>query len=498
MLRIAATILENDDHPDFMNSLDSMSATGSLASLEDWLRYCERLHPKEIDLGLDRVKTVADRMGLRLDCPVITVAGTNGKGSTCAMLESILQQAGYKTGVYTSPHLVRFEERLRLSGEPVVATELVAACAHVERARALNGIEISLTYFEFTTLAILHVMATSNLEVAILEVGLGGRLDAVNIFDADCAIITSIDLDHTELLGKTREAIGFEKAGIMRAGRPVVVSDPMPPDSIAAHAAAIGADLWQAGRDFETRGDKQQWGWSTRQERGGRRYSGLAYPALRGANQLINAAGVLAALTCLRERLPVTAQAVRNGLAFVELPGRFQIVPGQPTLVLDVAHNPHAVAALAANLDAMGYYPTTHAVFGAMADKDLATLLQRISPLVDRWYLTDLPTTRAATALQLETHLRAVIDASRASDKAIDKAIGKAEISRFNNPASALEAAVASADPADRIVVFGSFYTVGGVLQNGLPRLDAKHLDAKHVEAKTFESILPPPSAANP
>ena len=489
------TILVNDDSPDFMNSPNPI---GSLNSLDDWLRYCERLHPKEIDLGLDRVKTVADRMGLRLDCPVITVAGTNGKGSTCAMLESILQQAGYKTGVYTSPHLVHFEERLRLSGEPVGATELVSACARVEGARALNGIEISLTYFEFTTLAIMQVMADANLDVAILEVGLGGRLDAVNIFDADCAIITSIDLDHTELLGKTREAIGFEKAGIMRAGRPVVVSDPMPPYSIGAHAAAIGADLWQAGRDFQTAGDKQQWGWSTSEERGGRRYSGLAYPALRGANQLINAAGVLAALSCLRERLPVTAQAVRNGLAFVELPGRFQIVPGQPTLVLDVAHNPHAVAALTANLDAMGYYPTTHAVFGAMADKDLATLLQRISPLVDRWYLTDLPTTRAATAVQLETHLRAVIDASRASDKALEKAVEKAEISRFNNPASALEAAVASADPADRIVVFGSFYTVGGVLQNGLPRLEAKHLEAKHVEAKTFESILPPPSAANP
>ena len=206
------------------------------------------------------------------------------------------------------------------------------------------------------------------LDVVILEVGLGGRLDAINIIDTDCAVITSIDLDHMELLGNTREAIGFEKAGIMRTGRPVIVSDPMPPQSVLDRALEVGADLWRVGHDFNVSGDKQQWGWAGR----GRRYSGLAYPALRGANQLVNAAGVLAALTALRERLPVTAQAVRVGLALVELPGRFQIIPGQPTLVLDVAHNPHSVAALAANLDAMGFFPTTHAVFGAMADKELA------------------------------------------------------------------------------------------------------------------------------
>ena len=219
-------------------------------------------------------------------------------------------------------------------------------------------------------------MADARLDVVILEVGLGGRLDAVNILDADCAVITSIDLDHMELLGPDRESIGFEKAGIMRTGRPVVVSDPVPPQSVLDHAAEIGADLWRFGSDFNFSGDKQQWGWAGR----GRRYSGLAYPALRGANQLVNASGVLAALAALRDRLPVTAQAVRNGLALVELPGRFQIIPGQPTLVLDVAHNPHSVAALAANLDAMGYYPTTHAVFGAMADKDLAPMLARDRP----------------------------------------------------------------------------------------------------------------------
>ena len=286
-------------------------------TLDEWLSYCEQLHPKTIDMGLERVHTVARRMGLRLSCPVFTVAGTNGKGSTCAMLESILRHAGYRTGVYTSPHLVHFEERLRLQGEPVNATELVASFSSVERARCQNDEEISLTYFEFSTLAILDVMARQPLDVAILEVGLGGRLDAVNIIDPDCAIITSIDLDHMELLGPDRESIGFEKAGIMRTGRPVVVSDPMPPQSVLDRAREIDADLWRIGLDFHFAGDKQQWGWATHPDRGGRRYSGLAYPALRGANQLVNAAGVLGAVEALRSRLPVTAQAVRNGLALV-------------------------------------------------------------------------------------------------------------------------------------------------------------------------------------
>lgn len=429
-------------------------------TLQDWLAYCEQIHPKNIDMGLERVRTVAQRMGLRFGCPVITVAGTNGKGSTCAMLESILGQAGYKTGVYTSPHLVHFEERLRLQGSPVDATKLIAAFADVEGTRCQNGQEVSLTYFEFTTLAILWTMAHAGLDVVILEVGLGGRLDATNIIDADCAIITSIDLDHMEFLGPDRESIGREKAGIMRTGRPVVVSDPVPPQSVLDHAREIGADLWTVGRDFNVSGDKQQWGWAGR----GRRYSGLAYPALRGANQLVNAAGVLAALSALRERLPVTAQAVRNGLAFVELPGRFQIIPGQPTLVLDVAHNPHSVAALAANLDAMGFFPTTHAVFGAMADKDLAPMLAKLNPVLDRWYFTDLPTPRAATAQQLQARWQA--QNQRADASATVHA----------NPQAALQAAIAAAAPADRIVVFGSFYTVGGVLQHGTPRLQAQHL----------------------
>ena len=437
-----------------------------MKTLSDWLAYCEQIHPKTIDMGLDRVRSVALRMGLAFKCPVITVAGTNGKGSTCAMLESIVLQAGYRCGVYTSPHLVHFEERLRINGQAVQDTSLLDSFARVEQARmhAADGThnEVSLSYFEFTTLAILHAMAQIDLDVVILEVGLGGRLDAVNIIDADCAVITSIDLDHMELLGPDRESIGREKAGIMRTGRPVVVSDPVPPQSVLDTALALGADVWLVGKDFNVSGDKQQWGWAGR----GRRYSGLAYPALRGANQLVNAAGVLACLTALREQLPVTAQAVRNGLAFVELPGRFQIIPGQPALVMDVAHNPHSVAALAANLDAMGFYPTTHAIFGAMADKDLAPMFSRINPMIDRWYFADLPTPRAARASELLS-----IWEGCSTRKDVDAAI-------FASPMQALQAAIDNATPADRIIVFGSFYTVGGVLQAGVPRLHAQHLNS--------------------
>ena len=436
-------------------------------TLPEWLAHAERLHPVTIDMGLERVQRVAQRMNLALSCPVITVAGTNGKGSTCAMLEAVYTQSGYRTGVYTSPHLVHFEERCRIAGEPVATDDLLPAFAEVEEARKGQGGDeaISLSYFEFTTLAILRTLSRAGLDVAILEVGLGGRLDAVNIIDTDCAVITCIALDHMALLGNDREAIGYEKAGIMRTGRPVVVSDPVPPQSVLDRALEIGADLWRIGKDFHFAGDQQQWGWAMHPSHGGRRYAGLAYPALRGANQLVNASGVLGAVEALRSKLPVTAQAVRNGLALVELPGRFQIVPGTPTLVLDVAHNPHSVAALTENLDAMGYYPTTHAVFGAMADKDLGAMLERIAPLIDRWHLTDLPLPRASTAAALAETLK------------VHPATAKSTVAGCHtSPMEALHAAVSHADPADRIVVFGSFFTVGGVLQDGVPRLSAKHL----------------------
>jgi dihydrofolate synthase/folylpolyglutamate synthase len=427
-----------------------------MKTLSEWLVHCEQLHPQAIDMGLDRVRQVAQRMSLRLTMPVITVAGTNGKGSTCALLEAIYLQAGYKTGVYTSPHLVHFEERCRLVGESPHADVFAAAFAVVEAAR----LDTSLTYFEFSTLAILKMLSDAGLDVVILEVGLGGRLDAVNIIDPDCAIITSIDLDHTALLGTDRDSIGLEKAGIMRAGHAVVISDPVPPESVVKQAQALGADAWLLGKDFNFSGDQLQWSWAGR----GRRYSGLAYPALRGANQLLNASGVLAAVEVMRPQLPVTAQAIRNGLAMVELTGRFQIVPGEPVLVLDVAHNPHSVAALAANLDAMGFYPTTHAVFGAMADKDLDSMLKKLLPLVDVWYFTDLPLPRASTAQQL------------AADWAALNTRKDVRASVHETPQKALDAAILAAGPTDRILVFGSFYTVGGVLQQGIPKLHAKHL----------------------
>ena len=347
-----------------------------------------------------------------------------------------------------------------MHGEAVNASDLIAHFEAVESARTQNGNDVSLTYFEFTTLAIARLMSQSRLDVAILEVGLGGRLDATNLFDADCAVITSIDIDHTEYLGPDRESIGREKAGIMRAGKPAIVSDPLPPQSVVAHAEAIGADLWLVGRDFNYSGDRQQWNWAGR----GKRLHGLAYPALRGANQLVNASGVLAALEAMRPHLPVTAQALRNGLATVELPGRFQIVPGQPVLVLDVAHNPHSVAALAENLDAMGFYPRTHAVFGVMADKDLTPILARMSPLVENWYFCDLPTPRAAAAADVQAAWQAA-----STRKDVSSAT-------FAGPEQALQAAIAAAGPADRIVVFGSFFTVGGVLAKGTPRLQAQHL----------------------
>ncbi len=436
----------------------------NFSSLSEWLAHCEQIHPQNIAMGLERVREVAQRMQLKFDCPVITVAGTNGKGSTCALLEAVALQSGYKPGVYTSPHLVHFEERCRLHGEIAKAEDFLPHFAAVEAAR-FQGEEVLLTYFEFTTLAIMRMLSQAKLDVVILEVGLGGRLDATNVVDADCAIITSIDIDHAAILGNDRETIGREKAGIMRAGRPVIVSDPVPPQSVIDHAEAIGADLRMFGKDFNYNGDKQQWGWAGRD----RRYAGLSYPALRGANQLMNASGVLAAYEALRPVLPVTAQAVRTGLAMVELPGRFQIIPGQPTLVLDVAHNPHSVAALTANLDAMGYYPTTHAVFGAMADKDLAPMLLKVGPLIDRWYFTDLPTERAESASKLQQKWNAVQVVAGGTRREVPTSL-------YENPQAALDAAVQAADPADRIVVFGSFYTVGEVLKDGPPRLHAKHL----------------------
>lgn len=419
-------------------------------SLTDWLARLESLHPKAIDMGLERVTSVAHRLGLHFDCPVITVGGTNGKGSTCAMLESILLQGGYRVGLYSSPHLLHFNERARLNGD--MATDAML-CECFEQVESVRG-DVSLTYFEFTTLAILKCFSDAGLDAVILEVGLGGRLDAVNIIDADVAIITSVDLDHMEYLGDTREKIGFEKAGIFRPGRTAICSDPQPPESLVAHANATGADLWLFGRDFNYSGDRQQWNY------GGRslRRNALAYPSLRGANQLLNASAALAALEALRDRLPLGAQEVRSGLVMVELPARFQVLPGRPAVILDVAHNPHAAATLAQNLDNMGFHPYTFAVFGAMADKDIPGVVAQLKDRIDHWCLTDLPLPRAASAESLAQQLRL------AGFKESSEPGAERTLTCFTTPEQAFNDAKNRAGENDRIVVFGSFITVAGVM----------------------------------
>lgn len=421
------------------------------ANLDEWLELLESRHFKTIDMGLDRVQLVKQRLNLQFSCPVIMVAGTNGKGSTCAMLESMLLRAGYKVGLYIKPHFLKFNERAQLNGESASDDALIASFEAVEAQRG----DVSLTYFEFTTLAIMHLLATADLDVAILEVGLGGRLDAVNVVDADIAIVTSIDIDHTDYLGDTREKIGFEKAGIFRAGKTAICSDPVPPQSLIDHANAIGADLWLLGRDFNYTGDKQQWNYGGRAQR----RNSLGYPSLRGANQLLNASAALAALEALRNQLPVSAQEVRTGLVTVELPARFQVMPGQPLVVLDVAHNPHAAATLAQNLDNMGFHPYTYGIFGAMLDKDIEGIVGQLKGRIDHWCVTDLPLPRAASAEQLQQRLQ------QAGVKAQEGAAAESTIQGFKTPAEAYANALSRAGENDRIVVFGSFLTVAGVME---------------------------------
>ncbi|QYD72363.1 bifunctional tetrahydrofolate synthase/dihydrofolate synthase [Paraburkholderia edwinii] len=423
-------------------------------TLDAWLTHLETAHPVGIDMGLERISRVRDALQLSFACPVITVGGTNGKGSTCAILESILLRAGYTVGCHTSPHLLSFNERARVNGENASDADLLPHFEAVERARMSLDEPPSLTYFEFTTLAIMQLFASRGLDAVVMEVGLGGRLDAVNILDADCAIITSIDIDHTEYLGDTREKIAFEKAGIFRAGRPAICADPLPPQTLIDHAHTIGADLWLFGKDFRYEGqagsERQQWNYVGRTLR----RSALAYPALRGANQLINTSAALAGLEALRDRLPVSAQDIRLGLANVELPGRFQVLPGKPSIVLDVGHNPHAAAVLAQNLGNMGYFPYTYAVFGSMRDKDIAGVLAHLKGEIDHWCVTDLPTPRGASAEQLEAALR---DAGVADG-------ADSSITRFASASEAFQDALKRASDNDRIIVFGSFFTVAGVM----------------------------------
>jgi dihydrofolate synthase / folylpolyglutamate synthase len=413
--------------------------------LASWLAYIEQQHPQTIALGLERVERVRDAMGLAPAVPIITVAGTNGKGSTCAILEGILTAAGYRVGLYTSPHLLRYNERVRIEKREADDAALVSAFARVEAARTEKAGNTRLTYFEFGTLAAVDLFLRSAVDVLVLEVGMGGRLDAVNAFDADCAVVTSIGLDHMDYLGATREAIGYEKAGIFRADKPAVLADPAPPASVLARAQAIGARLLRIGQEFGCKAEPGQWlFWGPAGTK-----SGLAYPALRGRIQLLNASAALAALDALQQRLPVSRQHLRRGLAEVGLPGRFQLLPGSPAVVLDVGHNPHAAAALADNLSDMGPYSRTWAVFGMLRDKDIAGVVRLLTGHMDRWLVCTLPPPRGARASDLAQALRqAGVDAVR----------------EFENPAAAYAAARGEAAEGDRIIVFGSFHTVAGVI----------------------------------
>jgi dihydrofolate synthase/folylpolyglutamate synthase len=412
-------------------------------TLDGWLAYISAAHPSEIAMGLDRVRSVAERMKVPPPPVTLTVGGTNGKGSTCAMLERILIESGYKTGCYTSPHIERYNERVRIDGVDAPDATLVKSFERVEAARG----DTPLTYFEFGTLAALAAFHEAKIDVAVLEVGLGGRLDAVNIIDADVAIVASVDIDHVSYLGNTREAIGFEKAGIFRAKRPAICGDPDPPASLVSHAKSIGADLQVLGREFGFKRHEQQWDFLGR--KGARR--ALPIPALRGAYQLKNASCVLAALDEVADRLPVSIGEIKRGLTLVTLTGRLQVLPGRPAIVLDVAHNPHAARSLADGLGDMGFFENTHAVFAMLGDKDIGGVVDAMRGRVDRWYVATPASERAAPAAKVV----ALLEERRLG--------GVTRI--FATVESALAAARREAGPNDRIVVFGSFYTVAEALR---------------------------------
>jgi dihydrofolate synthase/folylpolyglutamate synthase len=417
------------------------------ADLAGWLAYLETLHPKAIALGSTACARCSRGLDVAIATPVITVTGTNGKGSTAAMLDAMLRAAGYRTGLYTSPHLMRYHERVKIVGREASDEELVQAMNVVEDARTAGGVPVPLTYFEFGTLAALWLFARRAPDALVLEVGLGGRLDAVNVVDADVAVVTSVDLDHRDWLGDTRESVGREKAGIFRAGRVAVCGDADPPRSVIDEAARLGARLLVNGRDFAAIAEGTQWRY---RGPGGERY-GLPHPALRGRYQLDNAACAITALDALRDRIPVGANAVRDGIVGVDLAGRFQVLPGRPTRVVDVAHNPHAARALAA---ALGRWATTRR----------RTRCSRCSPtrtstassaamrgVVDRWTVAPLPGPRGATAEALAAALaRGGVPPER--------------IAAAPDVAHAWRAVRAAAGEADRIVAFGSFLTVAAAL----------------------------------
>ena len=426
-----------------------------LCTLDDWLAHVEKLHEKPIDLGLDRMKLMIERMGIRFECPVVTVAGTNGKGSTCAMIERICRAAGLRTGMHTSPHLIRFNERALLCGREASDEALVECLKEVEDAR--RG--LSLSYFEFTGLAILRLFQKSALDVVVLEIGLGGRLDAINAVDPDVSVICAVGIDHTAFLGSTREAIGLEKAHIYRSGRPAICADPEPPVTIPEYAREIGAHYLAAGRDFDVKAHADG---TFDFIFGEERIEGLPRPALVGRNQYRNAAGALAAVMELRGRLPIDAAAVSEGLRSVRIPARFERVREEPCpTILDVGHNPNAAEALVVNLaDTKLAGERTLAVFGMLVDKDRPSVIRIVKPEIDHWFASGIPGPRGTTTEEILASL-------------VEGGVERSAVTASENPVESLAKARDAArkmladapDRPVRIIVFGSFVTVTAVME---------------------------------
>lgn len=413
-------------------------------TLNEWLGYILASHPENvIELGLTRMKTMIARLGIAFDCPVITVAGTNGKGSTCAMLESIYRAAGYRTAMHTSPHMLRFNERAQINGKIVEDALLIDAFKEVEAAR--DG--LPLTYFEFTALGILKVFQKAKPDVVILEIGLGGRLDAINALDSSAAIVTTVGIDHEAYLGNTREAIGWEKAHIYRKGRPAICADSQPPVKLLEYAQALGCKLSVAGCDFKVEATSQDrmhfqmasYDWD------------LPKPALAGRNQLDNAAGVLAVVVSLMDKLPVQISAIEEGLKTVRITARFEKVAEHPLTILDVGHNPHAALVLAQNVRDLKTEGRTIAVFGMLADKDMLDVVKIMSPVIDEWFITGLPGPRGADS---QTLSRVMLEAGVEVDK----------MHVCDGVDQALNSARQAAAIADTIIIFGSFVTVTAAL----------------------------------
>lgn len=421
-----------------------------MKTLQDWLSHLETAHSSGlIDMGLERVGEVKKRMNLVPQCPVVVVAGTNGKGSVCAYLSHIYKEAGFKVGTLTSPHLLRYNERIAINTQPVSDDLIVSSFERIEAARG----EISLTYFEFNTLAAVDIFMRANVDVMILEVGLGGRLDAVNVFDGDCSVVTSVDLDHQAFLGDTVEQVGFEKAGVFRSGKPAVCGQNPAPESLVKHAEEIGAKLLMVQRDFDFASmESVQWNYRFHPQSSdgqSRNRNSLPFPALRGAYQLSNAACALTVLECLNNQLPVDIGAIKRGLLLVENPGRFQVLPGRPLVVLDVGHNPHAARALRRSLINLAFAQKRTAVFSMLSDKDIDGVLEIVKDQFDEWNIAPLDVPRGMTVEALQAKL---------AEHGIDN------VNVFETVAAAYRAALAKATENDRIVVFGSFHTVADVM----------------------------------